>query len=83
MAADNQFFTLIHELRPSKVPKLPLLLLCRRLTTFWQLKGYHVILWTTPIFVMKRRDEDFVLFIAFLSTRFVLDLPVTEGHHCW
>ena len=30
----------MHELRPSKLPKLLLLLLCRRLTTFWQLKGY-------------------------------------------
>ena len=42
---------IMYELRPSKLPKLLLLLLCRRLMTFWQLKGYlfnysrHVI-WT-------------------------------------
>ena len=31
----------MHKLRPSKVPKLLLLLLCHRLMTFWQLKGHR------------------------------------------
>ena len=46
---------------PQKVPKLLLLLLCRRLTTFWQLKGYlQSQLLSMVIFIPKQLQTTYI-----------------------
>ena len=52
---------IMHELRPSKLPKLLILLLCRRLTTFWQLKGYlQSQLLSMVIFIPKQLQTTYI-----------------------